>query len=175
MSPLGIGNDGLGSLRHPAQCCGVAALKPTLGRVPHATSVEPDYAPIGMQLTTVVGPLARRVADLQSDVGPLVEPSRHPLGRRGRHPAPHRSRCSARAGPRSWTPSAAPTAGPEPADLHLAQRRRWYAAGSSASVAGLDAPMPPGRRAVPDAHGGGDAAELTARSGDRAGEILPPL
>ncbi len=34
MSPLGLGNDGLGSLRHPAQCCGVSALKPTLGRVP---------------------------------------------------------------------------------------------------------------------------------------------
>jgi amidase len=30
MSPLGLGNDGLGSLRWPAQCCGITALKPTL-------------------------------------------------------------------------------------------------------------------------------------------------
>ena len=44
MSPLGLGNDGLGSLRHPAQCCGISALKPTLGRVPQASSVEPPDA-----------------------------------------------------------------------------------------------------------------------------------
>jgi amidase len=66
MTPLGLGNDGLGSLRHPAQCCGVSALKPTLGRIPHATTVEPtDVATIGMQITQVNGPLARRVADLR--------------------------------------------------------------------------------------------------------------
>jgi amidase len=66
MSPLGLGNDGLGSLRHPAQCCGVATLKATLGRVPQASSIGPgDLTPIGIQLTSVNGPLARRVADLQ--------------------------------------------------------------------------------------------------------------
>jgi amidase len=29
MSPFGLGNDTLGSLPWPAQCCGVTALKPT--------------------------------------------------------------------------------------------------------------------------------------------------
>jgi amidase len=75
MSPMGLGSDGLGSLRHPAQCCGIAALKPTLGRIPHATAIEPEYATIGMQLTGVYGPLARRVADLRAAFGVLAGPT----------------------------------------------------------------------------------------------------
>lgn len=67
MSPLGLGSDGLGSLRHPAQCCAVVALKPTLGRVPMASSVGPEeMTTIGIQLTSVVGPLARRVVDVRA-------------------------------------------------------------------------------------------------------------
>jgi amidase len=75
MSPLGLGSDGLGSLRHPAQCCGIAALKPTLGRIPHASTIEPEYAPIGAQLAGVYGPLARRVADLRTAFGVLAGPT----------------------------------------------------------------------------------------------------
>ena len=76
MSPLGLGNDGLGSLCHPAQCCGVSALKPTLGRVPNASTVEPaDMATIGMQLTGVNGSLARRVADLREAFEVIAGPT----------------------------------------------------------------------------------------------------
>jgi amidase len=75
MSPLGLGNDGLGSLRWPAQCCGITALKPTLGRIPHATSIEFMPEPIGVQLTAVQGPLARRVADLRRALEILAGPT----------------------------------------------------------------------------------------------------
>jgi len=75
MSPLGLGNDGLGSLRWPAQCCGISVLKPTLGRIPLATTIEPTDFPIGVQLTGVEGPMARRVADLQAAFEVLAGPS----------------------------------------------------------------------------------------------------
>jgi amidase len=75
MSPLGLGNDGLGSLRWPAQCCGISVLKTTLGRIPHATTIEPVDAPIGVQLTLVEGPMARRVADLRVALEVLAGPS----------------------------------------------------------------------------------------------------
>lgn len=76
MSPLGLGTDGLGSLRHPAQCCGVAALKPTLGRVPTASSIEADEATtIGVQLTSVTGPMARHVVDLKAALSIIAGPT----------------------------------------------------------------------------------------------------
>ncbi|MFC4590715.1 amidase [Sphaerisporangium corydalis] len=64
MAPLGMGNDGAGSLRWPAQCCGVAALKPSLGRVAQG-GAPGQPAPFAFQLLGVHGPIARRVGDLR--------------------------------------------------------------------------------------------------------------
>jgi amidase len=65
MTPLGMGNDYGGSLRWPSQCCGTAALKPTFGRVPYASSLPPGDSPITIQLFAVEGPMARHVRDLR--------------------------------------------------------------------------------------------------------------
>lgn len=72
MSLLGIGNDLGGSLRWPAQCAGIAALRPTLGRIPHALSIEPATKPISLQLIEVQGPMARSVEDLRLALGVMA-------------------------------------------------------------------------------------------------------
>jgi len=70
MGPLSLGNDVGGSLRYPAQCCGVCSLRPSLGRVARAaprrsgTSGVPEM-PITFQLFLVEGPMAREVADVR--------------------------------------------------------------------------------------------------------------
>jgi amidase len=65
MTPLGLGNDLGGSLRVPAQMCGIAALRPTRGRVAHVSVTQPWPEPLSIQMTNCQGPMARRVADLR--------------------------------------------------------------------------------------------------------------
>jgi amidase len=61
-SPVGVGSDSGGSLRVPAHFCGVAALKPTTGRVPNNGAFR---QPGGLSDTrTQIGPLSRYVEDL---------------------------------------------------------------------------------------------------------------
>jgi amidase len=74
MSLLGVGNDLGGSLRWPSQCAGTAALRPTLGRIPQAQSLDPAVKPISLQLVEVQGPMARRVADLRTAFAAMSAP-----------------------------------------------------------------------------------------------------
>lgn len=85
MTPLGLGNDIGGSLRNPAFCCGIASLKPSFGRIPHADSVSPQPPQLVAQLMAVDGPMARCVADLRIALGIVAGPHpRDPLS----YPAP---------------------------------------------------------------------------------------
>ncbi len=74
MTPLGNGNDLGGSVRWPSQCCGVAALRPTLGRVASASDLAAADTPIGFQLMAVQGPMARHVKDLRLALGIMSQP-----------------------------------------------------------------------------------------------------
>src|SRR5204863_6281537 len=65
IAPLAHGNDLGGSVRYPAYCCGVAGIRPTLGRLAAYNATVTEERPVGMQLMSVQGPLARRVADVR--------------------------------------------------------------------------------------------------------------
>ena len=62
-SPLGFGSDAGGSVRFPANCCGLASIKPTSGRIPrtgHFPGPGGTLDPIWQ-----IDPLARSVEDLE--------------------------------------------------------------------------------------------------------------
>ncbi|HLK47238.1 MAG TPA: amidase [Bryobacteraceae bacterium] len=61
-TPCGLGSDAAGSVRVPAAFCGIAAIKPTSGRLPRTG----HFPPAGGWIETLwqIGPIARHVEDL---------------------------------------------------------------------------------------------------------------
>lgn len=76
MSPLGFGNDIGGSLRNPANACGIASIKPSSGRVPDASGPPFEHRPLAWQFMAVHGPMARTVADVRLGLKTILGP--HP-------------------------------------------------------------------------------------------------
>ena len=73
IAPLAHGNDLGGSVRYPAYCCGVAGIRPTLGRVPAYNQTAGEERPPALQLMSVQGPLARRVRDVRLGLAAIAQ------------------------------------------------------------------------------------------------------
>ncbi|WP_053226424.1 amidase [Solirubrobacter soli] len=89
--PAALGTDGGGSIRIPASFCGVVGHKPTFGLVP----VTPGFR--GWETLSVVGPLARSVADARRMLDAIAGPDASDPGSWGvwRRPVPERLRVAA--------------------------------------------------------------------------------
>ncbi|TDE60361.1 amidase [Nonomuraea mesophila] len=114
MVPLALGNDGMGSVRIPAACCGVLGIKPGTGLVPPPSD---DWDRLCEN-----GPLARTAPDLALALSVLAaDPTLARAWRSGRReePSPPMLRSVWADDDKVWEPQPPPE-GPEPFDLRVA-------------------------------------------------------
>ncbi|MBF8186055.1 amidase [Nonomuraea sp. K274] len=114
MVPIALGNDGMGSLRIPAACCGVLAVKPGTGVVPPMVN---DWGGL-----TENGPLATTAADLALALSVLAgDPTLVQAWRSGRRvdPRPPMLRSVWSDDDEVWEPHP-PNESQEPFDLRVA-------------------------------------------------------
>lgn len=95
INPMSTGTDLGGSLRQPAQACGVASMRPGQGRVPDWNPTDPTDPGIGFQLMNVNGHIARSVRDLRLGLDAMIpgdwhDPAWTPAPLEDSVPTPHR-------------------------------------------------------------------------------------
>ena len=80
MSPIGLGNDIGGSLRNPAHACGICAIKPSFGVIPHTNTYPSPDRSLASQAMLNQGVMARTITDVRAGFSIVAGPdARDPL------------------------------------------------------------------------------------------------